>query len=267
MIAVLGTHDVETTKRVRGDGWKNLKAFLLYRRHLFAYESAMRAGGSGALWLDIGAGTGYALGRLADHGRAVVAIDMASTALRMLPDVSGLARLRADATRLPLATGTVERAVCFQVIEHVEKDVASRLLEEILRVLAPGGSAFVTTPNARWRLQPPTNPYHVFEYDPAEIVELCRDVGIDASGIRGVVGVDGAQEIELARLAKNPLAARGVGSRRAWVELLTRRRPRGFKEWKRRGARAVEDDDQARDWFTLTDDFAEGLDFWIEITK
>ncbi len=259
--------DVETTKRVVGRSWKNLKAYLLYRRHLFAYECAMNAARPGATWMDIGSGTGYALERLSEKACHILAVDMAWSALRSLPDVPRVTKVRGDASRLPLASGSIDYVVCFQVIEHLESDLASRLLEEVVRVLAPGGFAFLTTPNARWRLQPPTNPYHVVEYRPDEIVGLCGAVGVRPSCIRGVVGVDGAQEIELARLAKNPLRARGVLSGLAWRQLLTMQRPSGLRRWKRLGVRGVEPGDQRRDWFTLTDDYAVGLDFLIQISK
>jgi SAM-dependent methyltransferase len=247
--------------------WKSLKTYLLYRRHLFAYEHAMSAARPGAIWVDIGSGFGYALQRLSEKARHILAIDMAWTALRSLPEIPRVSKLRGDASRLPLASGSIDDVTCFQVIEHLESDLALRLLEEIVRVLAPGGSAFLTTPNARWRLQPPTNPYHVVEYGPDEIVDLCRAAGIPAASILGVVGVDGAQEIELARLAKNPLQARGMLSARGWRELLTRERPTRLRSWKRLGKRSVEPEDQGRDWFALTDDHSNGLDFWIQISK
>ena len=46
--------DVETTKRVVGRSWKNLKAYLLYRRHLFAYTLLLVAVSFGAVPLGLG---------------------------------------------------------------------------------------------------------------------------------------------------------------------------------------------------------------------
>lgn len=259
--------DVETTARIAGPSWKSLKSYLLYRRHLFAYECAMHAVRPGATWLDVGSGSGYALERISRHASRTLAVDRAWAALRADGAGSGVQRVRGDACELPLATGSVRVVLCFQVLEHLEQALARRLLTEVRRVLAPGGCAFLTTPNARWRLQPPTNPHHVVEYGPEAIEGLCEGVGIPRSRIQGVVGLHGAQEVELARLARNPLRARGVLSGHAWRELLSARRPPERRRWRRYGARDVRPEDVPREWFALTGDTADALDFWIRISK
>ena len=53
--------------------------------------------------------------------------------------------LQASCTTLPLRAGSVEVAAAFEVIEHLE-DWRS-LLDELRRVLAPGGLLFISTPN------------------------------------------------------------------------------------------------------------------------
>jgi SAM-dependent methyltransferase len=50
----------------------------------------------------------------------------------------------ADAHRLPYADGAVERIHCEAVLEHLE--VPGRAVEEMFRVLVPGGRGFVATP-------------------------------------------------------------------------------------------------------------------------
>ena len=263
------TVDVEKTARVDEAHWKNLRAYLLYRRHAFAYESALLRSKPGGTWLDIGCGMGYALDRLADHAHRVLAVDLAWKPLRDLPSGPKLEKARTDATALPLGDASVDHVTCFQVIEHVERDLALRILQEIRRVLKPSGLGFVTTPNARWRLLPgqrPWNPYHVREYDPAGIAELCAEAGLQQGAIQGVVGLEGAQEVEQARVSKNPFLVWGPHHPRAWSQWRNLARPPGRRAGRRLGRRAVSETDKNRTWFTLEPEHAEGLDFWVEIT-
>jgi len=55
----------------------------------------------------------------------------------------------ADATRLPIADGTVDVVTLFDVAEHIPDDAAA--FGEALRVLRPGGHLLVTTPSELWR--------------------------------------------------------------------------------------------------------------------
>ena len=65
----------------------------------------------------------------------------------------GQAFLAADATRLPFRDGGFDAVTYFDVLEHIPDD--QRAVAEALRVLAPGGSLLVTSPNEHWRF-----PYH-----------------------------------------------------------------------------------------------------------
>lgn len=57
----------------------------------------------------------------------------------------------ADVTRLPLAEGAVEGAVCCHVLYHVPADEQRRAFEEIARAIAPGGCGIVVY---RWADSP-----------------------------------------------------------------------------------------------------------------
>jgi hypothetical protein len=66
--------------------------------------------------------------------------------------------------------------VFLQTIEHVQD--AGALLARFRELLAPGGTAYVSTPNVL-TLAPPGaersgNPWHVYEYRPQEFAALCR---------------------------------------------------------------------------------------------
>ena len=71
----------------------------------------------------------------------------------------------------------------FQVIEHIQND--GLFLEEIYRVLKPGGSALVTTPNIRMSLT--RNPWHVREYTDQELSAISKKYfeQVDLKGVAG----------------------------------------------------------------------------------
>jgi SAM-dependent methyltransferase len=99
------------------------------------------------------------------------------------PEAHRHARLRYPAPRLRFERGLVEEwaegapwdAIVFlQTIEHVADPAA--LLARFAELLAPGGVAYVSTPN-RLTLAPPGaersgNPWHVREYTPVEYEQL-----------------------------------------------------------------------------------------------
>jgi 2-polyprenyl-3-methyl-5-hydroxy-6-metoxy-1,4-benzoquinol methylase len=147
-----------------------------YRRHLVVYEwIAARA--SGKRVVDMACGEGYGSEVLAAAGAArVVGVDAN-------PEAHEHARLRYPRDNLRFERDLVESfsescdAVVFlQTIEHVEGPGA--ILEHFKSMLAPGGVAYVSTPNLL-TLAPPgaeksDNPWHVREYRAAEFCDLCE---------------------------------------------------------------------------------------------
>jgi 2-polyprenyl-3-methyl-5-hydroxy-6-metoxy-1,4-benzoquinol methylase len=108
----------------------------------------------GALLLDLGCGSGAQTCELAHWNCAVIAVDIAREGVRALQrhvHEKGLAStspVQADATRLPLATGSVDLVTCFDVLEHVADEYA--VLSEIHRVLKPSGRIILSVPNKAW---------------------------------------------------------------------------------------------------------------------
>jgi SAM-dependent methyltransferase len=104
-------------------------------------------GASSGLALDIGSGTGYTTARVF-NGTATVYLDSHLPNLQYSRDraaKSGSARwLAASASVLPFASGSFDRVLCSEVLEHLEDDDAA--VAEIARVLAPGGSVVITVP-------------------------------------------------------------------------------------------------------------------------
>jgi SAM-dependent methyltransferase len=73
--------------------------------------------------------------------------------------------------------------VSFQVIEHIKND--RLFLEEIHRVLKPGGKAIISTPNIRHTLS--RNPWHIREYTTKQLEDLCKSIfkNVRTMGIGG----------------------------------------------------------------------------------
>ncbi len=74
--------------------------------------------------------------------------------------------------------GAYDAVVFLQTIEHVQD--AAGVLEHFRRLLAPGGVAYVSTPNLL-TLAPPgasksDNPWHIREYRATEFETLCQSV-------------------------------------------------------------------------------------------
>jgi SAM-dependent methyltransferase len=136
-------------------------------RHQAAYEVAGRAGG-GERVLDLGSGSGHGTAFLQHAGATAIGLDR--VAADAASRVAGVRFVRGDVGRVPFRSGSFDRVASFQVIEHLEDP--SAYLAGIARLLRPGGTALLTTPN---RLTSDgVNPYHVHEYVADELAAVLR---------------------------------------------------------------------------------------------
>jgi SAM-dependent methyltransferase len=171
-----------------------------YRRHLAVYEW-IGARVIGARVLDMACGEGYGAEVLSRGATSVLGVDAN-------PEAFEHARLRYRRQNLSFERGMVENhgapgafdAVVFlQTIEHVQDPVA--VLEHFRSLLAPGGVAYVSTPNlltlAPAGASKSDNPWHVREYRAFEFRELCSSV---FSEVR-MLGVFHARKLRLHELA------------------------------------------------------------------
>jgi SAM-dependent methyltransferase len=97
--------------------------------------------------LDIGAGTGHQAQLLSKRGFAVTAVDIGGSAYRnqrVHPVVEY------DGHSLPVSSGSIGVIFSSNVLEHVA-DIDD-FLDEIRRVLVPGGRAIHVLPTPAWRL-------------------------------------------------------------------------------------------------------------------
>ena len=144
-----------------------------YRRHLVVYEwIAQRAHGRKVV--DLACGEGYGSAVLARTAQRVIGVDAN-------PEAFEHARLRYpevtfERNMIELWQGDVDCVVFLQTIEHIQDP--DGMLEHIKALIAPGGVAYVSTPNVL-TLAPKGqtrsgNPWHVREYQPGEYRELCE---------------------------------------------------------------------------------------------
>src|SRR5262249_25479042 len=78
-----------------------------------------------------------------------------------------------------------------QTIEHITEDDARKMLDDVRRVLAPGGWFCLDTPNrvaTELMLGPGqlSNPDHKLEYTHDELAALLRDAGFEITGAYGL---------------------------------------------------------------------------------
>lgn len=136
-----------------------------WHRYLFAAEHA-----AGKRVLDIACGEGYGSAWLAQTAAQVVGVDVDPRAVEH-------ARERYPRGNLSFRVGGVDAIpvdenhsldfiVCFETIEHVAASLQEAFMREAKRLLAPGGSLLISTPNKKIYTDAPghQNPFHVREF-------------------------------------------------------------------------------------------------------
>ena len=126
--------------------------------------------------LEIGIGTGTSYSYYPDE-TVVIGIDIS-------PDMLDKARNHIESNRLKnksvvmmngeqhqFEDNSFDTIVTFQVIEHINND--NLFVEEIYRILRPGGKALITTPNIEMTLT--RNPWHIREYTSRQLQDLAEN--------------------------------------------------------------------------------------------
>ena len=156
---------------------------VIYQRHLIAYKEAAKII-SGTV-LEIGSGEGYGIMELASKSERYIAVDKYNTEIS--DDLKKENNITFIQTEVPPLNGiednSVDFVVTFQVIEHINDD--EMFLNEIYRVLKPGGKVILTTPNIMMSLT--RNPWHTREYNPQQMGEVLKN-SFDNYELKGVFG-------------------------------------------------------------------------------
>jgi SAM-dependent methyltransferase len=135
--------------------------------------------------LEVGCGEGRGVGLLINRADSFTAVDKIEEALQHLRVQFPSGKfIRMDLPPLHgLADNAYDCVVSFQVIEHIKDDTF--YLQEIHRVLKPGGVALITTPNRKMSLS--RNPWHIREYIASELTSLTSRIfsSVEMKGITG----------------------------------------------------------------------------------
>lgn len=155
--------------------------------------------------LDMGCGGGRHAFAVARRGARVVAFDAdakelagvsqmatAMAAEGEIPSGGGITCIEGDALALPFDDGSFARVIAAEVLEHIPDDVSA--LDELARVLAPGGRIAVTVPAAfpeqiNWWLDSDyqnTPGGHVRIYRKGQLEKRLAAAGLSVRGSRRV---------------------------------------------------------------------------------
>jgi SAM-dependent methyltransferase len=197
----------------------------LQAQHVGRYLWAKSMIGQGDI-LDVACGTGYGSALLARSGNHVLGVDVSTEAVAQATHDFGSPLISfavGDAARLPATTNSVDYVVSFETIEHLQEP--AEFVAEVARVLRPGGTLLLSTPDrdiySRGRTDGRSNnPYHPSEMTRAELLALLarhleiREVfgqsAVDFSPLNidkssGPAGVVRARVKDAIRVATGPL--------------------------------------------------------------
>ncbi len=136
---------------------------------------------------DVGCANGYGSVEMAKTAKTVLGLDYSeATVSGNLETYRDIKNLSFRACRVPpliLEDNSVDLVTAFQFIEHIH--LRLKFMQEVKRVLKPGGVFICTTPNAKMSIA--RNPFHVHEYTFAEMKEEAGKV-FDSFELKGLNG-------------------------------------------------------------------------------
>jgi 2-polyprenyl-3-methyl-5-hydroxy-6-metoxy-1,4-benzoquinol methylase len=157
----------------------------------------LRVAGSGKRILEVGTGDGLTAYLLARAGNVVTSIDVSEVALaharmryggRSDGSAAGdgvaldLSYAMGDARELTYPEGCFDLVVSENVVEHLSLADMGRHLDEVYRVLKPGGSYLLYTPSRLWSGRVSAG-FHLHVYTLRELCALLREVGLTPAWI------------------------------------------------------------------------------------
>lgn len=145
----------------------------------------------GGTVVEIGCGDGRGIELLAPNSDQYIALDKSTAVIEKRAAAHKNLKI-IEATIPPIGEikdNTADVIVSFQVIEHILDDTL--FLEEIYRILKPGGVAYLTTPNIKLTLS--RNPWHIREYTSEELEKLAGAI-FDEVEMLGIAGNERVME-------------------------------------------------------------------------
>jgi ubiquinone/menaquinone biosynthesis C-methylase UbiE len=134
--------------------------------------------------LEVGCGEGRGIDWLVPKCKSYSAIDKIESVIDKLKTKYPNGKFKSgNLPPLPYEDNSFDSLVSFQVIEHIKDDHS--YLKEINRILKPGGTAYITTPNRPMSLS--RNPWHEREYTADELTNLAKKY-FSYVEMRGITG-------------------------------------------------------------------------------
>ncbi len=128
--------------RERHRSERDYRQFQAFQAQLiFGYLYSFGVKLHGKLVLDLGSGVGGYSEEMANQGATVVSLDLMANAVTL---DNGCLAVVGNAWKLPLATKSVDFVFCASLIEHVTEPLL--LLQEVARILKPGGYCYLSFP-------------------------------------------------------------------------------------------------------------------------
>lgn len=220
------SHPVEWTAEKVAGFWDYLAAHdageFFSDKHAYDIAERLSHTGRPRNVVDIGCGTGQLVAELSRRGVEAVGVDSSphvlETARRRAPTV---AFHMGSVTRIPLPDASCDAATLIEVVEHLDDQTLQEAIREAHRILRPGGTLLITTPNAEdlaasMRKCPDCGAeFHLYQHVRSWTAAALRDY-LEANGF--TVRIQRLRFVERAPLPERVL-------RRIWYGL-TRQQPR-----------------------------------------
>ncbi len=172
----------------RLNAWRKrtpLNPYWLDWRHLRRSVEGLVPHASGTL-LDVGVSEGPYRGLFEPHVDQYVGLEYPPSILdkqpemwEMLPQVKALVQVFGDGAHLPVRSGSVRTVLSTEVLEHVPDPRA--LVQEMARVLEPGGKLLLTVPFIQPLHELPSD---YFRFTPSSLERFVVDAGLEVVSIR-----------------------------------------------------------------------------------
>jgi SAM-dependent methyltransferase len=152
-----------------------------YRERRALVERAVRGMRPGTA-LDVGAAGGGNTRVLRRAGWRAAALEYGAEGAQVCAE-RGIPVVRGDATKLPLAPGSLDLVVAYDVLEHIEDDAAAA--KGVFDLLRPGGLFLVAVPcdMKLWSAHD-VAVNHVRRYSRSELLALLTGAGFEIEDVR-----------------------------------------------------------------------------------